>query len=120
MAQNDQSPYNALVTAGHLPRKAVIQTAHPTRDATLGPNIQAQQQGQPPPQSDSTKGTILDPTTAHNIVQAALGFSDIPTADEVVIANILRSGADDASAQALAYLRGTQWHAQRYPGFAAG
>jgi len=119
--------FDALEKKGYIaPRKAV-----PLPKGTVTARNEAKKQmpgggkaGLPTKEDIATPAPeqVIQPGIwAHNIA-ASMGFTDMPPEVEAEFAKLITQGDDPQAAQqkAIAYLRGTDWHKAKYPGFASG
>lgn len=114
-----------------LEKKGYIRPAKPLPQATVTArtNIKKQmpsggkagvptaaEQAQPTPEKAYQPGIW-----AHGIA-VSMGFDDMPPEVEAEFAKLITEGDDPTAAQqkAIAYLRGTDWHKEKYAGFASG
>lgn len=93
---------------------AAVRTAKPAPDRQKGTPKAGLPDNKPAPEQAYQPGLW-----AHGIA-ASLGFTDMPPEVEQEFAKLFTDPSDPEHLKALAYLRGTDWHHEKYAGFAAG
>lgn len=103
----------------HAPPPARGATPAKTRKATPAktarPNLHA-----PPSDGKPAEQKDYDPQGWAHSIAISMGFTDMPPEVEQEFAKLFTDPSDPEHLKALAYLRGTDWHHQKYSGFAAG